>query len=58
MVCVAALVVAVLILGAVVTGLGHPRDASTPSWSGAQGPPGSVGLSAEQTVRRADPRGH
>ena len=41
--CLAALVAAALILGMFATGLAHTGSGS-PSWSGAQGPPGAVGM--------------
>jgi hypothetical protein len=50
--CIAALVAAALLLAMFATGLADNGSGSTPSWSGAQGPPGAVGLSPHRGVLR------
>jgi hypothetical protein len=50
MLCLAALVAAALILGMFATGLAHHGGGSSPTWSGAQGPPGAVGLASDHGV--------
>ena len=52
MLCVAALVAAALLLGMFATGLAHNGSGSSPSWSGAQGPPGAVGMASDHGVLR------
>jgi hypothetical protein len=56
MLCIAALVAAALLLGMFATGLAPNGSGSSQSWSGAQGPPGAVGMASDHgALRQATP---
>lgn len=48
--CVIALAIAAVVLGMIVTGLAGTDGSGSPAWSGAQAPPGAVGLGPEHSA--------